>query len=83
MSSIDYLNEFLNSSLPFPFYQRLNPLFNGISNKNAPYQFVEAFWRAGAQGPGPGPRDPRAKMLRPLDKGASLLDFPFNNGFNP
>ena len=36
MSSIDYLNEFLNSSLPFPFYQRLNPLFNGISNKDAP-----------------------------------------------
>ena len=31
MSLIDYLNEFLNSSLAFPFYQRLNPLFNGFN----------------------------------------------------
>ena len=83
MSLIVYLNELIEYSMGFPFYQQLNPLFNGISNKDTLYQLVEAFWRAGAQGPGPGPRDPRAKMLRPLDKGASLLDFPFNNEFNP
>ena len=31
MSLIDNLNEILNFSLPFPFYQQFNPLFNGIS----------------------------------------------------
>ena len=67
----------------------LSPFINGWIHylmgypiKTPLYQLVEAFWRAGAQGPGPGPRDPRAKMLRPLDKGASLLDIPLNNGFN-
>ena len=38
MSLIDYLNEFLNSSLPFPFYLMEYPPL---------YGFVEAFWCAG------------------------------------
>ena len=36
MSLIDYLNELIDYSMGFPFYQRLNPLFNGISNKDTP-----------------------------------------------
>ena len=36
MSLIDYLNELIDNSMGFPFYQRLNPLFNGISNKDDP-----------------------------------------------
>ena len=36
MSLIDYLNELIDYAMGFPFYQRLNPLFNGISNKDAP-----------------------------------------------
>ena len=67
----------------FPFYQGLNPLLNGKSNKDALYQVVEAFWRAGPAAPGQVPGPQRAKMLRPIDKGVSLVDFPFNNGFNP
>ena len=83
MPLIVYLNELIEYSMGFPFYQRLIHYLMGYPIKTPLYQLGEAFWRAGAQGPGPGPRDPRAKMLRPLDKGASLLDFPFNNGFNP
>ena len=82
MSSIDYLNGFLNSSLPFPLYQRLNPLFNGISNKDAPLSSGRSILARGSRGPGPGPWAQRAKMLRPIDKGVSLLDIPLNNGFN-
>ena len=80
MSLIDNLNEILNFSLPFLFYQQFNPLFNGISTPLSIRRSILARW---GPGPGPGPRDPRAKMLRPLDKGVSLLDLPFNNGFNP
>ena len=36
MSLIDYLNELIDYSMGFPFYQRLNPLFSGISNEDAP-----------------------------------------------
>ena len=36
MSLIDYLNELIDYSMGFPFYQRLNPLFDGISNKDTP-----------------------------------------------
>ena len=81
MSSIDYLNEFLNSSLPFPFYQRLNPLLMGYPMTTPLYQVVEAFWRAGPAAPGQVHGPQRAKMLRPIDKGVSLLDIPLNNGF--
>ena len=66
MSLIDYLNELIDYSMGFPFYQ-----------------VVEGFWRAGPAAPGQVPGPQRAKMLRPIDKGVSLLDFPFNNGFNP
>ena len=51
-----------------------------VSIKTALYQLVEAFFaraRAGARRPG-GTRA-RAKMLRPIDKGA---DIQVNNGFN-
>ena len=36
MSLIDYLNELIDYSMGFPFYQRWNPLFNGISDKDTP-----------------------------------------------
>ena len=55
MPLIDYVNELIDFSMSFPFYQRLNPLFN---------------W---------GDPRARAKMLRPIDKGA---DIQLNNGFN-
>ena len=32
MSLIDYLNELIDYSMGFPFYQRLNPLFDWIFN---------------------------------------------------
>ena len=76
MSLIDNLNEILNFSLPFPFYQQFNPLFNGISTPLSIRRSILARW---GPGPGPGPRDPRAKMLRPIDKG---VDIPLNNGLN-
>ena len=55
MSSIDYLNGVLNASLSFPFYQRLNPFFNGISNEDAPLSSGRSILARGSRGPGPGP----------------------------
>ena len=53
MSLIDYLNELIDYSMGFPFYQRLNPLFNGISNKDTPLSIGRSIL-ARAQGWGPG-----------------------------
>ena len=58
MSSIDYLNEFLNSSLPFPFYQRLNALFNGISNKDTPLSIGRSILARWGPGTWPGAAGP-------------------------
>ena len=73
----------------FPFYQGLNPLLNGKSNKDTPLSSDRRRARAGPWG-GVGPlgsQGPAArksdKILRPLDKGVSLLNLPFNNGLNP
>ena len=49
MSLIDYLNELIGYSMGFPFYQRLNPLFNGISNEDTP--FINWSKHFGARGP--------------------------------
>ena len=64
------------SSLPFPFYQQFNPLFNGIST---PLSIGRSILARGSLGPGPGPGPQRAKMLRRIDKG---VDIPLNNGLN-
>ena len=40
MSLIDYINEFLNSSLPFPI---------NLIHYPPLYQLVETFWRAGTR----------------------------------
>ena len=53
MSLIDDLNRLIDYSMGFPFYQRLNPLFNGISNKDAPLSIGRSIL-ARAQGLGPG-----------------------------
>ena len=57
-SLIDYLNEILNSSLPFPFIINLIHYLMGYPPL---YQFVEAFWRAGVrtQDQGRGTRAPK------------------------
>ena len=52
MSLIDYLNELIDYSMGFPFYQRLNPVFNGKSNKDAPLSSGRSILARGAQGPG-------------------------------
>ena len=68
MPLINYLNELIDFSMSFPFYQWLNPLFNWIS---ALYQLIEAFLRARGSPQAGGPQPARAqKMLRPIDKGA-------------
>ena len=54
MSLIDYLNELIDYSMGFPFYQRLNPLFNGISNKDAPLSSGRSSLARPTQGPNPG-----------------------------
>ena len=54
MSLIDYLNELIDYSMGFPFYQRLNPLFNGISNKDAPLSSGRSILARPTQGPSPG-----------------------------
>ena len=61
MSLIDYLNELIDYSMGFPFYQRLNPLFNGISNKDAPLSSGRSILARGSRGPGqvPGRRQKR------------------------
>ena len=69
MSLIDNLNEILNFSLPFPFYQQFNPLFNGIST---PLSIGRSILARGSLGPGPGPGPQRAKMLRRIHKGADI-----------
>ena len=58
MSLIDYLNELIDYSMGFPFYQRLNPLFNGISNKDAPLSSGRSILVSRSRGPGPGPWAP-------------------------
>ena len=81
MSLIGYLNELIDDSMDFPFYQQFNPLFNWIS---APLSIGRSIF-ARARVP-PGRRAParaRAqKMLRPIDKVVSLLNNSSNNGFN-
>ena len=78
---IDYLNELIDFSMSFPFYRRLNPLFDELFNKDTTLSIGRSIFcaraRAGARRPG-GTRA-RAKMLRPIDKGA---DIQLNNGFN-
>ena len=51
MSLIDHLNELIDYSMGFPFYQRLNPLFNGISNKDAPLSNGRSILARPTQGP--------------------------------
>ena len=51
MSLIDYLNELIDYSMGFPFYQRLNPLFNGISNEDAPLSSGRSILARPTQGP--------------------------------
>ena len=65
--------------MSFPFYRRLNPLFDELFNKDTTLSTVEAFFlraRAGARRPG-GTRA-RAKMLRPIDKGTGKMSNPLN-----
>ena len=78
MPLTDYLNELIDISMSFPFYQWLNLLFNWIS---APLSIGRSifFARAGAGARRPGGTRARAKMLRPIDKGA---DIQLNNGLN-
>ena len=58
MPLIVYLNELIEYSMGFPFYQRLNPLFTGISNKDAPLSSGRSILARGSRGPGPGPWAP-------------------------
>ena len=54
MSLIVYLNELIDYSMGFPFYQRLNPLFNGISNKDAPLSSGRSILARPTKGPSRG-----------------------------
>ena len=67
MSLIDYLNELIDYSMGFPFYQRLNPLFNGISNEDAPLSSGRSILAREAR-LARGPQSSRAKMLRRISK---------------
>ena len=80
MSFIDYLNELIDYSMGFPFYQRLNPLFNGISSKDAPLSSGRSILARPTQSHSPG-RAPKC-FNHLIYKGVSLLDVPLNNGFD-
>ena len=69
-------------SMNWLLFQWVPPFINNliqylIGNPHL-YQLVEAFWRARAGARRAG-RTPRAKMLRPIDKG---VDFRLDNGLN-
>ena len=53
-----YLNKLIDYSMVFPFYQGLNPLLNGKSNKDAPLSSGRSILARGSRGPGPGPWAP-------------------------
>ena len=80
---MDYLNALIDFSMSFPFYRRLNPLFDELFNKDTTLLIGRSIFcaRAGWGPPAWGTRA-RAKMLRPIDKVASLLNNSSNNGFN-
>ncbi len=60
MPLIDYLNEFLNSSLSLPI---------NVIHYPPLYQLVEVFWRAGPSAPGLGPGPSAPKCFDQLIKG--------------
>ena len=53
-----YLNKLIDYSMVFPFYQGLNPLLNGKSNKDVPLSCGRSILARGSRGPGPGPWAP-------------------------
>ena len=58
MSLTDYLNELIDYSMGFPFYQRLNPLFNGISNEDTPLSIGRSILARWGPGTWPGAAGP-------------------------
>ena len=76
MSLIDHPHEILNFSLPFPFYQQFNPLFNGIATP-----FIIWSKHFGARGP-PGPAGPSPRAPKCFDQMINGVDIPLNNGLN-
>ena len=59
-SLIECLNKLIDYSMGFPFYQGLNPLLNGKSNKDTPLSSDRRRARAGPWG-GVGPLGPPAR----------------------
>ena len=59
---IDYLNELIEFSMSFPFYRRLNPLFDELFNKDTTLSIGRRFLFFARAGWGPPAReDPRAR----------------------
>ncbi len=57
---IDYLNELIDFSMSFPFYRRLNPLFDELLNKDTTLSIGRSIFCARA-GWAPARGDPRAR----------------------
>ena len=58
---IDYLNELIDFSMSFPFYRRLNPLFDELFNKDTTLSIGRSIFCARAGWGPPARGDPRAR----------------------